>query len=87
MIAKLTYALVLFVHPDPEPRMYATFTTAEACRSERAAVAQDLGSAQITAVCVPQNEITVTEMSARMQQMMRIMQETMNNIERSDAAK
>ena len=87
MIAKLTYALVLFVHPDPEPRVYATFATAAECRAERAAVVQDLGSAQITAACVPQNEITITDMSAHMRQMMRMMRETMNDIERSDTTK
>lgn len=87
MIAKLTYALVLFIHPDPEPRTYASFATAEACRAERAAVVQDLGKANITAVCVPQNQIAVTDMSAHIEEMIRVMQETMNNIERTGAQK
>ena len=83
MIDKLAYALVLFVHPNIEPRVYATFATAEACRAERVAVIQDFGTAKITAACVPQNQATITDITAHMQQMMRVMQETMNNIERS----
>ena len=82
MIAKLTYALVLIVHPDPTPRVYATFATAAECRSERAAVAKDLGTAQITTACVPQNQITMSDMTAHMQEMIRMMHETMNNIDK-----
>jgi hypothetical protein len=87
MIAKLTYALVLFVHPDPEPRVYATFATAEDCRAERAAVMQDLGSAKIAAACVPQNQVTMSEIQTHMQKMMRVMQETMDTTEKASTAK
>jgi hypothetical protein len=83
MIAKLTYALVLFVHPDPEPRVYATFATAAECRAERVAVVQDLGSAQITAACVPQHQATMADIHAHLQEMMRVMRETMKHVESS----
>jgi hypothetical protein len=87
MIDKLAYALVLFVHPNTEPRVYATFATAEACRAERAAVIQDFGTAKITAACVPQNQVSMKDMSAHMQEMMRVMKETMNNIDKAGTAK
>ena len=87
MIAKLVYALVLFVHPDPEPRVYATFATAADCRAERAAVVQDLGASKITAACVPQNQVTMSDMTAHMQEMMRVMQELTNNIESTGTEK
>ena len=87
MIAKLIYALVLFVHPDPEPRVYATFATAADCRAERAAVVQDLGASKITAACVPQNQVTMSDMTAHMQEMMRVMQELTNNIESTGTEK
>jgi hypothetical protein len=70
MIAKITYALVLFVHPNPEPRIYALFPTAEACRAERAAVISELNGAQITVACVPRNQISAREASSQIQELM-----------------
>lgn len=82
MIAKLSYALILIVHPDPTPRVYATFATAADCRAERAAVVKDIGTAQITTACVPQNQITMTDMTAHMQEMIRMMQDINSNTEK-----
>ena len=70
MIADLTYALVLFVHPSPEPRVYASFPTAEACRTERATVARDLEGTQITVTCIPQNQLQFNSMTSQMQSIM-----------------
>lgn len=70
MVADLTYALILFVHPSPEPRVYASFPTAEACRTERAAVARDLEGTQITVTCVPQNQLQLNSMTSQMQSIM-----------------
>ena len=74
MIAKLSYALVLFVHPSPEPRIYAVFPTAEACRSERAAVVHDLQHAQITAACIPQNQVSMDDAFTAMRSMIDALQ-------------
>lgn len=76
MIASISYALVLFVHPSPEPRVYASFTTAEACRTERAAVAKDLEGSQITAACVPQERMNMNSIKSQMQ----IIMNTMRNV-------
>jgi len=70
MIASISYALVLFVHPSPEPRTYASFPTAEACRAERAAVARDLEGTQITVACVPQERLTMSNIESQMQSIM-----------------
>ena len=79
MIASISYALVLFVHPSPEPRIYASFPTAEACRKERAEVARDLTGTQITAVCVPQERMSLNDIETQMQALM----STMNRIHRN----
>jgi hypothetical protein len=76
MIASISYALVLFVHPSPEPRVYASFPTAEACRTERAAVARDLEGSQITAACVPQERLNMNLIESQMQ----IIMNTMRNL-------
>ena len=76
MIASISYALVLFVHPSPEPRVYASFPTAEACRAERAAVARDLEGSQITAACVPQERLNMNAIESQMQ----IIMNTMRNM-------
>ena len=76
MIASISYALVLFVHPSPEPRVYASFPTAEACRAERAAVARDLEGSQITAACVPQERLNMNSIESQMQ----IIMNSMRNI-------
>jgi len=73
MIASVSYALVLFVHPSPEPRVYASFPTAEACRAERAAVARDLEGSQITAACVPQERLNMNAIESQMQIIMNSM--------------
>jgi len=76
MIASISYALVLFVHPSPEPRVYASFPTAEACRAERVAVAKDLEGSQITAACVPQERLNMNSIESQMQ----IIMNTMRNL-------
>jgi hypothetical protein len=76
MIASISYALVLFVHPSPEPRVYASFPTAEACRAERVAVARDLEGSQITAACVPQERLNMNAIESQMQ----IIMNTMRNM-------
>ena len=76
MIASISYALVLFVHPSPEPRVYASFPTAEACRAERVAVARDLEGSQITAACVPQERLNMNDIESQMQ----IIMNTMRNM-------
>ena len=73
MIASISYALVLFVHPSPEPRVYASFPTAEACRAERVAVARDLEGTQITAACVPQERMNLGDIESQMQAIMSTM--------------
>jgi len=73
MIANITYALVLFVHPSPEPRIYASFPTAEACRKERLAVTRDLEGTQITVACVPQERMSLDNIESQMQSIMSTM--------------
>ena len=75
MIANITYTLLLFVHPSPEPRVYASFPTAEACRTERAAVAKDLASSQITVACVPQERLNLDSVQTQMQIIMNTMRD------------
>lgn len=80
MIASITYALVLFVHPNPEPRVYASFPTAEACRTERAAVARDLEGSQITVACVPQERLNLDSVQTQMQIIMNTMRDLHQNM-------
>lgn len=81
MIASISYALVLFVHPSPEPRVYASFPTAEACRKERAEVSRDLAGTQITAVCVPQERMNLSDVETQMQVIMNTMRNMHQRIE------
>jgi hypothetical protein len=73
MIASISYALVLFVQSGPEPRVYASFPTAEACRAERVAVARDLEGSQITAACIPQERLNMNSIESQMQIIMNSM--------------
>ena len=77
MTSGIAYALVLFMHPGPETKIFAVFPTAQACRTERAQVIQDLGSSQIVAACVPQNQLSITDASRQMQEMLKNMQREM----------
>lgn len=81
MIASISYALVLFVHPSPEPRIFATFPTAEACRKERAVVSQDLAGSNITAACVPQERMNLTDIETQMQAIMSTMRNMHQKLE------
>ena len=83
MIASISYALVLFVHPSPEPRVYASFPTAETCRAERAAVARDLEGSQITAACVPQERLNMNAIESQMQIIMNTMRNLHQDLPRS----
>jgi len=81
MIASISYALVLFVHPSPEPRIFATFPTAEACRKERVVISQDLVGSNITATCVPQERINLSDIETQMQAIMGTMRGLQQRIE------
>ena len=82
MTGTIVYALVLFAHPGTEPKIFATFADAQQCRQERVQVLKDLGSSVIVAACVPQNQISIDEMSQKMQSMLQIMRQ---NMERSES--
>ena len=74
MIASISYALVLFLHPGQEPKVFANFPTAAACRIEREAVLQDLKGTKITAACVPQERMEFDNMEHIMNRMRGIQQ-------------
>lgn len=73
MIPTLAYALVLIVHPSPEPRIYATFSTAAECRTQRIELSKDLADSNITVACVPQNQVSFEVIQAQMQQMITVL--------------